>query len=72
MALNFQKIFSGIKFLSLFIDQMKSYYREHGQKYFVQKNWSRALSYFERYYLIDIETKEINKSKNDNLPGKIG
>jgi len=43
------------------IDQMKSYYREHGQKYFVQKNWSRALSYFERYYLIDIETKEINQ-----------
>jgi hypothetical protein len=42
------------------IDQMKSFYREHGEKYFVQKNWSRALSYFERYYLIDTETKDIN------------
>jgi pSer/pThr/pTyr-binding forkhead associated (FHA) protein len=43
------------------IDQMKSFYRENGDKYFVQKNWSRALSYFERYYLIDTETKEINQ-----------
>jgi pSer/pThr/pTyr-binding forkhead associated (FHA) protein len=42
------------------IDQMKSFYREHGDKYFVQRNWSRALSYFERYYLIDTETQEIN------------
>ena len=42
------------------IDQMKSFYREHGEEYFVQKNWSRALSYFERYFLIDTETKEIN------------
>jgi pSer/pThr/pTyr-binding forkhead associated (FHA) protein len=42
------------------IDQMKSFYREHGEKHFVQRNWSRALSYFERYYLIDTETKEIN------------
>jgi len=42
------------------IDQMKSFYRERGEKYFAQKNWSRALSYFERYYLIDTETKEIN------------
>ncbi len=42
------------------IDQMKSFYREHGEEHFVQKNWSRALSYFERYYLIDTETKEIN------------
>jgi pSer/pThr/pTyr-binding forkhead associated (FHA) protein len=43
------------------IDQMKSFYREHGDKYFVQRKWSRALSYFERYYLIDTETKEINQ-----------
>ena len=42
------------------IDQMKSFYRERGEEYFVQKNWSRALSYFERYFLIDTETKEIN------------
>ncbi len=43
------------------IDQMKSFYRENGEKYFVQNKWSRALSYFERYYLIDTETKEINQ-----------
>ena len=43
------------------IDHMKSFYREHGEKYFVQQNWSRALSYFESYYLIDSETKEINQ-----------
>jgi len=42
------------------IDQMKSFYREHGDKYFVKRDWSRALSYFERYYLIETETKEIN------------
>ena len=42
------------------INQMKSFYREHGNKHFVQGNWSRALSYFERYYLIDTETKDIN------------
>ncbi len=42
------------------IDQMKSFYREHGDKYFVKKDWLQALSYFERYYLIDTETKEIN------------
>ena len=42
------------------IDQMKSFFRERGEKYFAQKNWSRALSYFERYYLIDNEIKEIN------------
>jgi hypothetical protein len=43
------------------IDQMKSFYREHGDKYFANENWSRALSYFERYYLIDTETREINQ-----------
>ena len=43
------------------INQMKSFYRERGNKYFAEKNWSRALSYFERYYLIDTETKEINR-----------
>ena len=43
------------------IDQMKSFYRENGDKYYVEKKWSQALSYFERYYLIDTETKEINQ-----------
>jgi hypothetical protein len=42
------------------INQMKSFYREHGNKHFADKSWSRALSYFERYYLIDSESKDIN------------
>jgi tetratricopeptide (TPR) repeat protein len=42
------------------IDQIKSFYREHGDKYFVAENWSQALSYFERYFLIDTNTKDIN------------
>jgi pSer/pThr/pTyr-binding forkhead associated (FHA) protein len=42
------------------IDQMKAFYRENGEKYYAKKNWSRALSYFERYYLIDTDTKEVN------------
>jgi hypothetical protein len=43
------------------IGQMKSFYRKNGDKYFGQKNWPQALSYFERYYLIDTTTKEINQ-----------
>lgn len=42
------------------IDQMKAFYRENGEKYYDKKKWSKALSYFERYYLIDTDTKEIN------------
>ncbi|UCD78581.1 MAG: FHA domain-containing protein [Desulfobacterales bacterium] len=42
------------------IDQMKAFYRENGENYYAKKNWPKALSYFERYYLIDTETKEVN------------
>jgi pSer/pThr/pTyr-binding forkhead associated (FHA) protein len=42
------------------IEQMKAFYSENGDKYYEKKNWSKALSYFERYYLIDTETREIN------------
>ena len=42
------------------IGQMKEFYRENGEKHYSQKNWSKALSYYERYYLIDTDTKEIN------------
>ena len=42
------------------IDQMKAFYRENGENYYDKKQWSKALSYFERYYLIDTDTKEIN------------
>ncbi len=42
------------------IDQMKAFYSDNGEKYYSQKKWSKALSFFERYYLIDTETREIN------------
>ena len=42
------------------IDQMKNFYSENGEKFFKQKNWSRAISFFERYYLIDTDNKHIN------------
>ncbi|MEE4262532.1 MAG: FHA domain-containing protein [Desulfobacteraceae bacterium] len=42
------------------IDQMKRFYRENGEKYFSQKKWVKALSYFERYYLIDADNKQVN------------
>lgn len=42
------------------IVQMKAFYRENGENHYDKKNWSKALSYFERYYLIDTDTKEIN------------
>jgi len=42
------------------IEHMKAFYRENGETYYDKKNWSKALSYFERYYLIDSDTKEIN------------
>jgi pSer/pThr/pTyr-binding forkhead associated (FHA) protein len=42
------------------IDQMEDFYRENGEKYFSGKNWVKALSFFERYYLIDTDNKEVN------------
>ena len=41
------------------IDEIKNYYRDLGDKYFTQKNWLKALAYFERYSLIDPESAEI-------------
>ena len=42
------------------IDQMKAFYRENGEKHYNQKNWSKALSYYERYYLINADAEDIN------------
>ncbi len=42
------------------IGRMKAFYRENGEKLYGKKKWSKALSYFERYFLIDTDTKEIN------------
>ena len=41
------------------IDQMKNFYREHGEGYYKKRNWSKALFYFERYSIIDPESKKI-------------
>ena len=42
------------------IDQMKAFYRGNGETYYAKKKWAKALSYFERYYLIDTENKQVN------------
>ena len=44
------------------IEQIKTFYREHGEGNFAKGNWSKALSYFERYTIIDPESADI-KSK---------
>ena len=36
------------------------FYWSNNSKYYTKKNWAKALSYFERYYLIDTETREVN------------
>jgi Mg2+ and Co2+ transporter CorA len=41
------------------IEQMKTFYREHGEGYYQKRNWSKALFYFERYSIIDPESKKI-------------
>ncbi len=35
------------------IDQMKAFYRVHGEQLFEQQQWGKALTYFERYHVID-------------------
>lgn len=42
------------------IDQMKKFYADNGEAYFSKKEWAKALSYFERYYLIDIDNEQVN------------
>ncbi len=42
------------------IDQMKEFYRDNGEKYFFKKKWAKALSHFERYYLLDTDNKKVN------------
>ena len=41
------------------IEQIKTFYREHGDGYFKKKSWSKALYYFERYSIIDPESTDI-------------
>ena len=41
------------------IEQIKTFYREHGEGYFKKGSWSKALNYFERYSIIDPGSKVI-------------
>ena len=41
------------------IDEIKNYYRQMGDKYLAQKKWLQALTYFERYSLIDPELLDV-------------
>jgi len=43
------------------IEQIKAFYRENGESYFKKTDWSKALSYFERYSIIDPESSEIKE-----------
>ena len=43
------------------IEQIKTFYREHGEGYFKKQDWPKALSYFERYSIIDPESSEIKE-----------
>lgn len=44
------------------IEQIKAFYRENGEGYYKKGDWAKALSYFERYAIIDPESSKI-KSK---------
>jgi pSer/pThr/pTyr-binding forkhead associated (FHA) protein len=41
------------------IEQIKTFYSEHGDGYYKKGNWPKALSYYERYAIIDPESSEI-------------
>jgi tetratricopeptide (TPR) repeat protein len=43
------------------IEQIKTFYREHGDGYFKKRSWSKALYYFERYSIIDPESTDIKE-----------
>jgi hypothetical protein len=43
------------------IEQIKTFYREHGEDYFKKEDWPKALSYFERYSIIDPDAPEIKE-----------
>jgi hypothetical protein len=43
------------------IQQIKTFYREHGEGYFKKGSWSKALNYFERYSIIDPGSKDIKE-----------
>lgn len=46
------------------IDEMRAFYRETGNRYYQQKNCQAALSYWERYLVIDPQDPEIREKAN--------
>ncbi len=46
------------------IDEMRTFYRETGNRYYQQKNCAAALSYWERYLVIDPQDPEIREKAN--------
>ncbi len=43
------------------IEQIKSFYRQNGERYFKENNWKRALTYFERHNFIAPESPDIQQ-----------
>lgn len=43
------------------IDQIKTFYREQGEKYYKKGLWAKALTYFDRYRIIDPGTRDIKE-----------
>ena len=43
------------------IEQIKSFYRQNGERFFKQNQWKRALTYFERHNFIAPETPDIQQ-----------
>jgi pSer/pThr/pTyr-binding forkhead associated (FHA) protein len=43
------------------IEQIKTFYREHGDGYFKKGSWPKALYYYERYSIIDPGSKDIKR-----------
>ena len=43
------------------IEEMKSFYRQYGEHYFEKGKWSKALTYFKRYWLIEPESDDVKE-----------
>lgn len=60
------------------IEQMKFFYRKHGERYFKEGNWRRALVFFERHNFIEPDSADIqqkidvcrSKLENANATGR--
>jgi len=43
------------------IEKMKSFYLQYGEHYFEKEKWSKALTYFERFWLIEPESADVKE-----------